>query len=371
MPVEILRCPVTGSGLRVLSDAERAELNAQIASGGRRTRGGALVEQPLDAGLLGADGRFAYAVDDGIAVLLPDRAIVLDSDAPDEDAGGRRSEKEAVEAFYDEVGWKQTEDDVFEDTARFVDTRPIVQEYNRECRRRIGRALPAGGEYLLDVASGPVQFPEYVDYQSGFRRRVCVDLSKLALVNAGRNVGDKAVLVQGDITALPFQDGTIDAVLSLHTIYHVPADEQPRAFLEIHRVLKPGGIAVVAYSWGATPWAELSAPRKLANLPVRLLRRLTREVSRRRRGEDGEPLPTDEPSLYWHAYDYRWFKRQRWPFRAEVRVHHVFSSGFLERYIRGPVIGGRLLAAIRWTEDRFPRLAGRFGLYPLIIINKD
>jgi hypothetical protein len=51
-------------------------------------------------------------------------------------------------------------------------------------------------------------------------------------------------------------------------------------------------------------------------------------------------------------------------------VHHVFSSPFLEKYVRERLFGRQLVAAIRRLEDRFPRFAGRFG-YPLIVIRKD
>jgi ubiquinone/menaquinone biosynthesis C-methylase UbiE/uncharacterized protein YbaR (Trm112 family) len=365
LPVEILRCPVTGEELRALDAEGLGRLNEQVAAGTVATRGGTPLTAALEAGLVTTGGGLVYRIEDGIADLLPDSAVVASGER--RGAADVRAEKRSVQEFYDVVGWQQDEDEVFVDTARFVDTRPLVQGYLRECRLRIGRELPASGEHLLDVASGPVQFPEYVEYQGGFRTRICVDFSRLALTNAARNVGDKGVLVQGDITALPFADDSIDAVISLHTIYHVPRDEQPRAFREVHRVLKPGGVAVVAYEWGDTPWGELSATRRVLHLPRKVLGRAGRALRRQRPRIEGSA--PDEPKLYFHAYDYAWFARQDWPFAAEVRVHHFFSSAFLERYIRGRV-GRALLGAIRRLEDRFPRAAGRFGRYPLIVIRK-
>ncbi|MBN9390599.1 MAG: class I SAM-dependent methyltransferase [Chloroflexi bacterium] len=44
---------------------------------------------------------------------------------------------------------------------------------------------------------------------------------------------------QADAQALPFADGSFDAVIANHMLYHVP--DKPRAFSEIRRVLKPGG----------------------------------------------------------------------------------------------------------------------------------
>ncbi len=311
-----------------------------------------MAELPTE--ILTDEAREALVVRDGIAALLP------------EQAGGDAS----VQAFYEEVGWKRTEADVFEDTARFVGTRSVVRDYLAECRRRIGRRLPPGGRYLLDVASGPVQFPEYVAYQEGFDLRLCVDFSALALREARANVGEKGVLVQGDITRLPFADGTIDAAISLHTIYHVPRDEQPTAFRELHRVLRPGGVAVVAYSWGHTAFGELSTGRKLVHLPARIAGGTWRRLRARRAPASGTGAD-GTPALYFHAFDHHWFVHQPWPFRYEIVTHRLFTSELLERVIREGPAGRFLLEAIRRFEDRFPRFCGRVGRYPLILIFKD
>lgn len=54
----------------------------------------------------------------------------------------------------------------------------------------------------------------------------------------------QGVDVQVDITAMPFGDGSFDAVLCSHVLEHVPDDGA--AMKEIARVLRPGGWALVA-----------------------------------------------------------------------------------------------------------------------------
>lgn len=49
--------------------------------------------------------------------------------------------------------------------------------------------------------------------------------------------------VAGSVTSLPFADGTFDLVFSHGVIHHIPETEA--AIEEFHRVLKPGGMAVV------------------------------------------------------------------------------------------------------------------------------
>jgi SAM-dependent methyltransferase len=59
--------------------------------------------------------------------------------------------------------------------------------------------------------------------------------------------------VQGDMERLPFRDGSIAFVFSWAAIEHVPHPE--RVFVEIERVLRPGGTALLAPAWHCRPWA--------------------------------------------------------------------------------------------------------------------
>ena len=47
-----------------------------------------------------------------------------------------------------------------------------------------------------------------------------------------------------DAQSLPFADASFDAVIANHMLYHVP--NRPRAFGEIRRVLRPGGVLLAA-----------------------------------------------------------------------------------------------------------------------------
>ena len=53
----------------------------------------------------------------------------------------------------------------------------------------------------------------------------------------------EGVDVQLDITAMPFEDGAFDAIICSHVLEHVPDDRA--AMSELHRVVRPGGWALV------------------------------------------------------------------------------------------------------------------------------
>jgi ubiquinone/menaquinone biosynthesis C-methylase UbiE len=48
---------------------------------------------------------------------------------------------------------------------------------------------------------------------------------------------------QADASAIPFEDGSFDAVIAMHMLYHLP--DPAKGIAETHRVLKPGGFLAV------------------------------------------------------------------------------------------------------------------------------
>lgn len=66
----------------------------------------------------------------------------------------------------------------------------------------------------------------------------------------------RPLLVAADGEALPFADGTFEAALAMHMLYHVPDLE--RAVAELRRVIRPGG-RLLAVTNGRDHLAELQA----------------------------------------------------------------------------------------------------------------
>jgi SAM-dependent methyltransferase len=76
-----------------------------------------------------------------------------------------------------------------------------------------------------------------------------VDLSEGMLREARTRVRGR--LERADLRALPFADGSFDAVWCMAALLHLPKAEAPVALAELHRVLRPGGLLAVTLKRGA------------------------------------------------------------------------------------------------------------------------
>ena len=73
-------------------------------------------------------------------------------------------------------------------------------------------------------------------------RLTVVELEPRYCERLRHELGEQVEVVQGDATALPFEDGRFSTVLCFTMLHHIPdAVLQDRAFAQISRVLRPGG----------------------------------------------------------------------------------------------------------------------------------
>lgn len=67
-----------------------------------------------------------------------------------------------------------------------------------------------------------------------------LDISRRGLELARETVPGVGLL-QGDMTAIPLADASVDAVTAYHAVFHVPRRDHPAVYREFARVLRPGG----------------------------------------------------------------------------------------------------------------------------------
>lgn len=345
----------------MLNPEELAAMNRALAAGEWMHRDGTTVAAPLQLALGTANRRLVYRIEDEIIWLLADMAIVPATAAAGSDLP---PEKRVVRAFYDDFGWAKDEAGVFNDTKAFTEVGSQAEVYRRKCNARIGRWL-SGGAVLLDVASGAIPHPEYLDYSNDYETRICVDFSVRALREARQKLGDKGLYLIGDITRLPLADGAVDAVISLHTIYHVPQPEQTGAVDELVRVTRPGGRVVIAYVWGYS-WAMSAVFRVRGWLGW--LRRMGRPSLVAE--EAAAARDTGMPDLYFHPQNHDWYAREvASRHAAKLRVWSAVSTAFQTRFFVPGFAGRLVMRLVIAFETAFPWLAGRVGQYPLFVIN--
>ncbi len=363
----ILRCPLSNQRLRAMEISETVQLNESIARGECRHHDGTPVLERLEAGVISVDGKLIYRVQDNILRMLPGDAIVQPCDSFNRQGEtGTHDSGEAVQQFYDRIGWKKVDEKTYADASQFEDLRAVSNEYISNCHRRVTRYIQRNGKYILDAASGPIQYEDYLVYSDSYDFRICVDLSLLALKEASRKIGNKGVFIQANITNLPLMENCADAVVSLHTIYHVPCEEQFSAFRELYRVLNPGATAAVVYSWASrsTFMRFMFLPFTVLRLPLRLLRKL--------KARPTKPVGTsNEPTLYFFCHRRKLLEEELGKFcDFDLVVWRSVNVPFLHSYVHPWLFGKQVLSLVFSLEETFPRFFGKVGAYPLIVMHK-
>jgi len=283
----------------------------------------------------------------------------------------KTQDKAQVRNFYDSIGWK-LEADNFYQNARYEDLRPVSREYIHRCHMRVNRHLRPEGRFLLDAGSGPVQYAEYLTYSQGYQYRVCADISILALVEARKRLDDKGLYVVADVANLPFKADTFGSVVSLHTLHHLPADEQKKAYRDIYRTMLPGAAAVVVNGWPVSTF--MNRMSRLVQLMERLMAlfkpRKKEILLTETKSEAQAKTEATVTGTFTERMTAEMIRRDLPELSVDIRVWRSVSVRFLRAVIH-PWLGGRLW--LRWIyrlEEKDPHHYGLVGQYPMILFEK-
>lgn len=153
--------------------------------------------------------------------------------APSQVEEAAAAAKSTVRSVYDQIAGEYDEripgegpsDEIFTDTEReFL----------------LGRI--SSGERVLDLGCGTGRFT--VPLAESGAAVTGLDLSQGMIEIARRKLADRglhAEMQQGDMAHMPFPDGSFDTVTSMLALMHIPLEDRQAVFLEVSRVLKPGG----------------------------------------------------------------------------------------------------------------------------------
>lgn len=150
---------------------------------------------------------------------------------------------------------------------RYDDTRGYSAAVAEHIARGLMRVGPiAAGNHLLEIGigTGRIALPLLregvnvtgVDISSRMVERLRANLAHKQAAEPGRQWGT-LTLQMADMTALPFEDKSFDAVVGVHVLHLVP--EWRRALDETLRVIRPGGALLIGQDvhGGGYPHAEI------------------------------------------------------------------------------------------------------------------
>lgn len=129
--------------------------------------------------------------------------------------------------------------------------------------RNVAEVLaPRPDDDLLEVACGNGQFLK--KYAPEVHSIAGLDLSEVGVQaarkkHAARIAAGTGEFVQGDAGQLPWPDGSFTAVTAMNSVIAFPQPVQ--SMKEIHRVLRPGGRAVISIEWHAGDGKDYSKDR--------------------------------------------------------------------------------------------------------------
>lgn len=104
---------------------------------------------------------------------------------------------------------------------------------------------PRPGERILDAGCGRAEV--LAECRQRGAEVAGIDYSEAAIEISRETLPDVPAdqLLQGDVTALPWEDASFDAVIFGDVIEHLDREQTAGALREFHRVLKPGGRLVI------------------------------------------------------------------------------------------------------------------------------
>jgi len=183
--LDLLRCPASGSGLRLEGET-----------------------------LASRTGRLRYRIDRGIPLFAEQCCS---------------SEGRSQQAHYDAIAPAYTANLEY----------PHTEAYGAALHAALLDIVdPSGLAAVAELCCGGGEAFDLLG--AGIGRGVGVDVSPAMLrVAAARHAGQQYLFVQGDATRLPLASDSFDSVFMLGGIHHI--NDRRRLFAEIARILRPGG----------------------------------------------------------------------------------------------------------------------------------
>lgn len=199
--------------------------------------GAELRSDPEGQQLFSSDGNYAYDIEDGIPVLLPENAGQLIMNTP-------LHERCGTDFYY--LAHYLADAEHFDYTEE--QESGAIRHEERRLHEAIISAVPSGARRILDVGCGKGWVASHF-----CPRGVAVCSMDVSITNPRRalkrNSFPNHSAVVADVFNLPFQENTFDVIIAAEVIEHVP---DPQLFIQhLLATLRPGGVLLIT-----TPFRE-------------------------------------------------------------------------------------------------------------------
>jgi len=212
----------------------------------------------------------------------------------------------------------------------------------------------------LDMASGPIQYEEYLEYSKNFATRYCVDLSSDALAKAELKIGTHGKFLLGSFFDLEIEENYFDCAVSLHTIYHMSADKQEEAITKLLKIVKPGKPVIIVYS----------NPDTLIGIVKVAYRRILKGLSKLGLTTEQE-VDVSSKDLYFHSHSIEWWARFNKLADVQIYPWRAFDVKHQKMLFPNNAFGRSMLSVLFYLEETFPIFFYRNFQYPMIVLTKN
>jgi hypothetical protein len=272
---------------------------------------------------------------------------------------------EATNTFYNSIGWRTIAGD-------WENLRRSASAYVSACRMRVARHIPPSGDSLLDMASGSIQYPEYLTFSHNYKKRYCVDLSLDALKNAENRIGTHGVYLHGDFLDMEMDRDFFDCSISLHTIYHIDKEYQEKAVRKLIDVTKSGHPVIVVYS---NPNVAPIIPKvvRLLSILTQIVRKLLPRMNARKESTSNSPSASLEPPPchpYYYVHPLEWWQQFSDAAAVDIYPWRSLTADLEKLAFPDNYIGQLMFAILFRLEELFPQFFVKNFHYPMIVLTK-
>jgi SAM-dependent methyltransferase len=142
-------------------------------------------------------------------------------------------------------GVRESYDRLSEEYARRIYGELAHKPLDRELLDRFARETRGG--LVCEVGCGPGHVARYL-HDAG-ADAMGLDLSP-RMIEIARELNSKMRFETGDMLALPLASGSLAGVAAFYAIVNIPESSLPAVFAEMYRVLRPGGLLLLAFHIG-------------------------------------------------------------------------------------------------------------------------